>query len=199
MPCLKWLSGNGFQQCSSLSFHVPRLLSSLAGAYLIDGLGGATQQLTTMGAPLPPTPPPGVTFCEDPRKICLPAANCRLLDSQLSWPVFWFSRYSLCMDPQRTPLLTVPLLFLWECGMGHTENAKSHDITVLFPSNGRFFSLHNSCFEQICRDMHTARQNPLSTFPWQWICNQNQRKCLKQCFLCSTCQGYIMRTTRTSQ
>jgi hypothetical protein len=41
LPCLHRLPGNGFQRRSSLSFHVPRLLSSLAIAYLRTELGVA--------------------------------------------------------------------------------------------------------------------------------------------------------------
>jgi hypothetical protein len=46
--CLRRLSYNGFPPHRFISFHVSRLLSSLAGAYLTTRLSVATQRLTTL-------------------------------------------------------------------------------------------------------------------------------------------------------
>jgi hypothetical protein len=71
------------------------------------------QWLTSVRAPLPPTPPPGVTVSQQPQTQT-DLTGCRLcLESRLKFGlscfVFWFSRYSLCMDPTEN---IIPLL-IW--------------------------------------------------------------------------------------
>jgi hypothetical protein len=81
-----------------------------------------------------------------------------------SWPftdclVFRFSKYSLCMDPQRTPLPTVPLLLcayllLRERGTDYMEDSGLCGVTVLFPSHGCLCWLCNPGFQQICHNIY---------------------------------------------
>jgi hypothetical protein len=66
----------------------------------------------------------------------------------------WFSRCSLCTDPQRPLLPTVPrllrvYLLLWEGGADRIENTWPRVVTVLFPSSW----LHNPGFQQVCHNM----------------------------------------------
>jgi hypothetical protein len=51
---------------------------------------------------------------------------------------------------QRVSLLLHASPSLWERSSDRIENTDLLVVIVLFPSYGRFFWLHNSCFEQIC-------------------------------------------------
>jgi hypothetical protein len=72
--------------------------------------------------------------------------------------VFRFLRYSLCAEPQRTPLPTFPLLLhgyllLWERGANYTENTTSCVVIVLFHSNSCLCWLHKPGFQHICHNI----------------------------------------------
>jgi hypothetical protein len=130
-----------------LSLCIKQLLFSLSGIYLTTWLGAAMQQLTTVGAP-----PPGVTVCDtcDGSVFQLLTADSWLLTDLA---VIWFYRYSICTDPQRTLLPTVPLflhaqLLLWWCGVSCSTVASL--FVVPLPSNGCLF--HSLCHNKMNRD-----------------------------------------------
>jgi hypothetical protein len=66
---------------------------------------------------------------------------------------------ALAQTAQKTPLSTVPLLLrasllLWKRGADRIENAETRVVAMVFPSNGHFFWLHISYFEQICHNIY---------------------------------------------
>jgi hypothetical protein len=81
---------------------------------------------------------------------------------------------------------------------GQHRQRKTHDISVLFPSNGRFFWLHNSCFKQICHNMHIARQHPTKDIPVGMAMYATPKEMSEAAFSMQYMPRHI-RTTRTSQ
>jgi hypothetical protein len=72
-------------------------------------LGIAMQQVTTRGAPLLPTPPPGETISQQHQtRPGLSACKVSLVLSLPDLAVFQFSSYSPCMDPQKTQFPAIP-------------------------------------------------------------------------------------------
>jgi hypothetical protein len=69
--------------------------------------------------------------------------------------LFRFSRYSLCEDSQRTPLVIVPILLHdVVIGADRIENTGSRVVSVLFPSNSCFRWLHNFGLQQSCNNTY---------------------------------------------
>jgi hypothetical protein len=117
-----WVTSSNLERSSA-----PGLTSSQAGVYLAFNSALICNDLKQWGggAPPPSTPPSGATVCGCPRRVCLPASNCRLTTlSRLSTDrlVFRFSRYSLRTDQQGTPLPTISVIARRHYRRGSTEN-----------------------------------------------------------------------------
>jgi hypothetical protein len=147
-------------------------MSLQAGSYLTTWRGIAIQQLTIVGAPLPPMPLPGVTVsalgCLG--TACL-SSNSTQLSNCIDWLVFQFSSCRLHVDPQWTPLPAIPL-FLHDIttGMGPqrtpfpailpsvtlrgmTYSTLASLFIVPLSSDGCLFWLNYSGFQQTCHNI----------------------------------------------